>query len=82
MKTKKGGYRKTEVNNFIKIDPSIAALCLRVAWQHEKSVTKAARRLKISRRSFFRYANRLEALGFDVGRPSGTTNPGIDTVRS
>jgi hypothetical protein len=81
-KPKRGGYRKTEFTERIKNDPIIAAVDLRAMWILTKSATKAAKLLGISRRSFFRCVDRLEALGFDVRRPSETANPGIDTVRS
>lgn len=84
MKSKKrrGGYRKTEFGELVKADPERAAKALREAWAMEGCVRKAMKKLDISRRSFFRCALRLEMLGFDVGRPSETRNPGIDTVRS
>lgn len=81
-KTKKGGYRKTEFTERVKTDPSVAAFDLRVTWEATKSATKAAAVLGISRRSFFRCVDRLNAIGFNIAAPSGTTNPGIDTVRS
>jgi hypothetical protein len=84
MKAKKnrGGYRKTEFGNLVKANPERAAKALRDAWASEGGSTKASQRLGISRCSFFRCARILEAAGFDVGRPSETRNPGIDTVRS
>ncbi len=81
-KTKKGGYRKTDFGDLVKANPERAAKVLRDAWASEGGSTKAAKKLGISRRSFFRCADRLESMSYDVGRSSETTNPGIDTVRS
>jgi hypothetical protein len=84
MKAKKnrGGYRKTEFGDLMKSNPEQAAKALRDAWIAEGCVRKAAKKLDISRRSFFRCALRLKALGFDIVAPSETSNRGIDTVRS
>lgn len=81
-KKKQGGYRKTDFGDLVKTDPKFAAIMLLALWASEKSATKAAKKLDISRGSFFRCARRLESMGFDVGRPSETTKDRIDPVRT
>lgn len=78
---RRGGYRKSEFGDLVRSNPKLAAKRFRDAWLHSTGATEAAPKLGISRRSFFRYALSLEREGYDVGRPSQTPNPGIDTVR-
>ena len=66
---KRGGYRKIEFSERIKVDPETAAVDLRAFWIFTKSATKAAALLGISRRSFFRCVTHLESLGYTVRRP-------------
>ncbi len=80
-KTKKGGYRKTDFGELVKSNPALAAKRMREVWIEEGSSSKAAKKLDISRRSFFRCVDRLLAIGFDVRRTSKTANLGIDTVQ-
>lgn len=79
---KQGGYRKIEFGELVRVDPACAAFGLREAWVMDRSATKAANRLGISRRSFFRFVASLRASGFPIDVPSETSNPGINTVRS
>jgi hypothetical protein len=79
-KKKQGGYRKTEFGDLVKADPAQAAALLRDAWAREGGSKKAAKSLDISQRSFFRCVLRLEAVGFNIDRPSETTNDRIDPV--
>lgn len=81
-KIKKGGYRKIEFGQLMRENPECAAFGLREAWASDGSATKAARRLGISRRSFFRFVALLRAAGFAIDMPSQTANAGIDTVRT
>lgn len=68
-KVGRGGYRRTEFGDLVKGNPELAAKALRDAWA-TGGATDAARKLGISRRSFFRCADRLESCGYEVRRPS------------
>lgn len=78
-KTKRGGYRKTEIGELVKSNPSSAASLVWKMWTTSTGATEAAKKLDISRVHFFRVARKLESLGYDVGRPEKTEKPGIDT---
>lgn len=56
---RKGGYREIEFATLADADPAKASIVIRSAWQEEPSVARAAKRLGMSRRSFYRYAKRL-----------------------
>jgi hypothetical protein len=78
----RGGYRRIEFGCLVRENPEGAAFGLREAWAMDGSAGKAARRLGISQRSFFRFVAKLRASGFAIVAPSETAKPGIDTVRS
>ena len=69
-KIKKGGYRKIEFGELVRENPECAVFDLREAWLSDGSATKAARRLGISRRSFFRFVASLRVAGFAIDVPS------------
>lgn len=79
---KKGGYRKIEFGELVRTSPETAATTIEEAWSIAGSSRKAAMRLNISRRSFFRFVAALRMLGFAIDVPTISTNAGIDTGRS
>jgi hypothetical protein len=71
--SKRGGYRKHEFGELVKADPACAAKRLQETWLQAGGSKLAATRLGISKRTFFRYVDVLDAAGFPITAPTTAT---------